>query len=122
MFLGHILHRAIVLPQDNGWTCRPQALLLFDDGVVLQFVVPNWLFGTNDDALESPHWPDVDFQLTDDVGTTYQGNSGSSIGTQMGEDGRTSLHGRFIFTPPVPADARRIVIAGNEGDLSVALA
>jgi hypothetical protein len=104
-FLGERLLRIIVLEEPKGpIEVKAQALHLFDDGVMVQWMIPgplpDWAYEIDADE----HRPDL--ELHDDRGTVYRDAHGGSSG---GDD---SFRGETAFVPAVPDDATALEIRG----------
>lgn len=80
---------------------RVLALELYDDGLIVRFVVPQ-----EDDFPYAP-WDVADFSLRDDVGTTYR-FEGLTAG------GRPA-HGVVTFSPPAPPSAQSVEVRSPAG-------
>jgi hypothetical protein len=101
-FRGEHLQRAIVLDEpEDSVSIKAQSLELFEDGVVLRWVVP----GGYDEGAEErdTRWP----KLQDDVGTKYR-----TLGGHGGGNPRYS--GQWWIVPAVPANATRLEVLGYE--------
>jgi hypothetical protein len=80
---------------------RVLALELYDDGLIIRFVVPH-----KDEFPYAP-WDAADFSLQDDVGTSYR-FEGLTAGGQP-------AHGLVTFSPPVPPSARWVEVRAPVG-------
>lgn len=112
-FLGEHLERVIVLEEPKvPVPVKAQAVRLYDDGVVVQWMFPGpnpeWAY--EDDADE--HSPEI--ELRDDLSTEYRASTGSS-----GGDG--SFRGEKGFAPAVPGEAATLEILGLPYELQVSL-
>jgi hypothetical protein len=101
-FRGEHLQRAIVLAEpEDSVSVKAQSLELFEDGVVLRWVLPGG-YDEGAEGRETP-WP----ALQDDVGTKYR-----TLGGQGGGNPRCS--GQWWIVPAVPDNATRLEVLGYE--------
>jgi hypothetical protein len=83
-------------------TVRVLTVEMYEDGLVVRYVVPDFELPVGGD-LDKP-WEVVDVAVEDDAGTEYEwaGEGGGSHGGPF--------RGEVWFTPAVPGDARRLIV------------
>jgi hypothetical protein len=110
-FVGIELRRVVPVtmqpPPDSA--LKLLTVEMYEDGVIVRYAFPNTEEAR---AIMKGAWH---FEMTDDLGTLYWPLGGGASGVGK------SAHGSRVFTPAVPADARRLLIRTALGTATVDL-
>jgi hypothetical protein len=109
VFLGTDLRAVHLAPDQGGPGLRVLSVELYADGVIVRYVVVDFVPPSAGDAWK---WPQL--EIGDDVGTEYE-----QVGASAGSGDGGPLRGEIRFIPEVPSTAALVTVQTDGGSVSV---